>query len=109
MTTPALTFRVIELDGHAPLDPHRTSLFGLWLHTMKHTPTVACDERWIRLGIAILTDAPLGSWVSGTESDPWDLPHDTPGLFIDELETLVEAEEGTDLQHLSWVDEGVNE
>ncbi|MCH8238642.1 MAG: hypothetical protein IIB62_01075 [Proteobacteria bacterium] len=109
MTTSKLTFRVIQLEGHPPLDPYRISLFSLWFDATTNDPALACDERWRRIGAAIVSGAPLTDWVCGTEMDPWDLPENTPGLFLDELEELVEDEEGTDLQHLSWGDHGFSE
>jgi hypothetical protein len=109
MTIPTLTFRVIQLDEHPSLDPYRTSLFTAWFNVTTHTPVLGCDEWWLRLGPAIVSGAPLADWVSGSELDPWYLPDDTPDLFLDELEALVEDEEGTDLQHLSSMIEGFTE
>lgn len=106
MTTPQISFNVIQVEGHPPLDSYRTSLFTSWWTATRRQPTLGSDERWLQLGNDIVAGAPLVRWVSNSETEPWDLPDEAPGLLLDELEALVEDEEGTDLQHLSWVDAG---
>ncbi len=109
MTTSKLTFQVIQLDAHPPLDPYRTNLFSLWFDAPTHHSNLAGDERWQQVGRAIVSGESLVDWVSASEMDVEGLPDDTPDLFLDELEAVVEDEEGTDLQHLFSMDEGCTE
>ncbi len=104
MTTPSLSFEFIQVEGRAPLDSYRTGLFTSWWNATIRFPSLGADQRWLQLGNDIVAGAPLVRWVSDSEVEPWDLPDETPGVFLDELETLIEDEEGTDLQHLSWFD-----
>ena len=104
MKTPPLSFDIIQIEGHQPLDSYRTDLFTSWWTATRQHRTLGSDERWLRLGDHIVSGTPLATWVSDSETEPWDLPDGVPGLFLDALEVLIEDEEDTDLQHLSWVD-----
>jgi hypothetical protein len=104
VTALSSSFQLIQIEGHPPLDSSRTSMFTLWWDaTMRH-PSLGADQGWLQLGSHIVAGDHPVRWVSNSETEPWDLPDEAPGLFLDELEALIEDEEGTDLQHLSWVD-----